>query len=220
MKWLELPGMCLRARFLFIVFATVNIAACSQVASLISPLLKPSVSTELTALRAGDYRIDKSHATVLFKVGHLGLSTYVGRFNSFDATMRFDPENVSNSELDAVVTMESVDCNDSSMENTLRSSDWFNTKRFPTARFISQSARKQGDDSIVFEGTLRWREHSRPITLTGTFNGGALNRLNGKYTLGFSGSTVFKRSDFEVDQYLSLVDDEIHIEVYAEFQRQ
>ena len=57
-------------------------------------LLVPTVNTEVVSLKAGQYKLDKAHATLLFKVQHLGLSTYVGRFNNFDASLDFDPENI------------------------------------------------------------------------------------------------------------------------------
>jgi polyisoprenoid-binding protein YceI len=41
-----------------------------------------------------NYTVGKSHTQVLFKVDHLGLSTYVSRFNNFDATLSFDPNNI------------------------------------------------------------------------------------------------------------------------------
>ena len=53
---------------------------------------------------------------MLFKIRHLGLSTYVGRFNDFDATLEFDPNNMSAAKLSAVVDMSSVDINDQEIE--------------------------------------------------------------------------------------------------------
>ncbi len=41
-------------------------------------------------LMAADYDVDAAHTTVQFKVGHLGFSELVGRFNTFSGTFSMD----------------------------------------------------------------------------------------------------------------------------------
>ena len=52
----------------------------------------PVVPVE-TPSPAGTYRLDKSHASLVFKVDHIGFSNYTGQFRAFDATLTFDPAN-------------------------------------------------------------------------------------------------------------------------------
>ena len=59
-------------------------------------LITPDFNTEVAELRGGAYTLDKTHASLLWKINHLGFSSYIGRFNDFDATLDFDPENVEN----------------------------------------------------------------------------------------------------------------------------
>ena len=54
-------------------------------------LLPRAASLPPSELPHGDYRLDPEHATVLFKVDHLGFSRLIGRFDRFDATLDFDP---------------------------------------------------------------------------------------------------------------------------------
>ena len=72
---------------------------------------------ELSKLKAGAYSLDKTHARLLFKVTHLGLSTYVGRFNEFDASLEFDPENINAAKLSAVIEVGSLDINDAGLKD-------------------------------------------------------------------------------------------------------
>ncbi len=44
-------------------------------------------------LMAADYDVDAAHTTVQFKVGHLGFSELVGRFNTFSGTFSMDDAN-------------------------------------------------------------------------------------------------------------------------------
>ena len=42
--------------------------------------------------RADTYRIDPAHASIHWKVEHLGFSTMVGRFNRFSGVFTYDPD--------------------------------------------------------------------------------------------------------------------------------
>jgi polyisoprenoid-binding protein YceI len=52
-----------------------------------------------------------------------------------------------------------------------------------------------------------------------TFNGGADNLLTGKYTLGFTATGSFKRSDYGMDSFAGIIGDEVNLEIFAEFLR-
>ncbi len=55
----------------------------------------PSAMPPTTPAPAGQYRLDKSHASLLLRVNHLGFSTYTTRFSRFDAELTFDPEQLA-----------------------------------------------------------------------------------------------------------------------------
>jgi len=180
-------------------------------------LITPKVQPELSKLKAGAYSLDKTHARLLFKVTHLGLSTYVGRFNEFDASLEFDPENINAAKLSAVIEVGSLDINDAGLKDDLMGRSWFNQSAYPQAVFESTSVRSVDGNDFVFSGDLTWRGVTKLILVNATFNGGANNILSGKYTLGFSAKASFSRSDFGMDKFVPLVGDEVIIETYAEF---
>ncbi|MEL6872384.1 MAG: YceI family protein, partial [Pseudomonadota bacterium] len=41
---------------------------------------------------AGTYKLDRAHASLVWKVNHLGLSFYTARFDTFDATLDINPD--------------------------------------------------------------------------------------------------------------------------------
>ena len=201
------------------VFRVLLTLCLSVVLSGCASLLAPSVEHQLTALRPGQYRLDPAHATLLFKIQHMGLSTFVGRFNEIAATLDFDPEQMDQTRLDALVTMASIDVNNTGLADSLRGSSWLQTDRFAQARYTTLAVQPLSDSRFSFTGNLEWRGISRPVVLEVEFHGGANNLLTGHYTLGFSAHGSFNRSDFGVDSYIPIVGDEVKIEVYAEFQR-
>lgn len=195
-----------------ILLATLLQVGCS--------LLSPSVNNTLVELRAGQYRMDPQHTTVLFKIQHLGLSTYVGRFNHSSASLDFDPRQMANARLEALVDMASIDVNNSGLADSLRGDTWLDTDRYPEAHFTTLSVQPLSDNTFDFTGNLDWHGVVKPVTLTATFHGGATNLLTGYYTLGFSAAGQIKRSDFGVDSYIPLVGDEVKLEIFAEFLRE
>lgn len=182
-------------------------------------LITPNVKTQLTELRSGQYNLDKQHASLIFKIGHMKLSTFVGRFNDVDATLDFDPANIAATQLDAQVAVASVDVNNPDLEESLRGSSWFDAQQFPLAVFTTVSVQPKTGNTFQFTGNLTLHGVTAPVILDVTFHGGADNMLTGKYTIGFSASGTIKRSAFGIDSYIPMIGDDVALEVYAEFQK-
>jgi len=198
--------------------AIVGIGLCLCLSACAS-LIRPNFSQELTELRSGAYTLDPQHAYVNFRVGHLDLSSIVGRFNIMTASLDFDPQNIIDLTLQGIIEAASIDVNNTELEDTLRESDWFNTASYPQINFVSTSVERTGDNTVDIVGDLTLRGVTKQIVLQTRFNGGADVFLTGKYTLGFSASTTIKRSDFGMDSFAALVANDIEIEMHGEFQR-
>lgn len=195
------------------IFIGLHLVSCG---TLINPNVKPGI----VQLEKGSYKLDQTHVTVLFKINHMGLSTFVGRFNKVDATLEFDPKNIAAAKLSAVIDVASLDANNPDLEETLRGSSWLDTEKYPQAFFKTTSVSEIDQNSAVFAGELTLHGVTAPINLTVTFNGGANNMLTGFYTLGFSANSTFNRSTFGVDYLIPAIGDQVSIEVFAEFQQQ
>lgn len=195
-----------------IVVLTVLVSGCGY-------LLQPNVKQGMINLEAGSYQLDPLHTTVLFKVDHLGLSKFVGRFNRVEASLDYDPHNPAAAKLSAVIDIPSIDVNNADFSETLRSASWFNAERYPQAGFVTTSVELVDGNRARFLGDLTLLGVTAPIVLDIHFNGGADNMLSGRYTLGFSATSSFKRSVFGMDQYIPAIGDDIELEIHAEFQR-
>src|SRR5262245_16204758 len=67
---------------------------------------KPPLAPDLPA---GAYEIDLSHASLLFRVNHLGFSNYTARFKRLGAQLQFDPRNLASSTLNVSVDASSIE---------------------------------------------------------------------------------------------------------------
>ena len=184
-----------------------------------SRILTPDQTSEVTEVRAGQYVLDPNHASLIWKLNHLGFSTFIGTFNEFEASLDFDPEDIENASLEVVINTSSLDVDIPEFEEELRGDNWFDVAVFPqavyrTTRFVESI----DEDTFLFEGDLTLLGTTAPVSLEVNFHGGGRNFLTRSYTVGFSGSAKFNRSDFGLDRFTSFgVGDEIDLEIHVEF---
>ena len=57
-----------------------------------APLAVAVESVSTAPVPAGSYQVDKAHTSLIFRVDHLGFSTYTGRFTRLDAQLQVRPE--------------------------------------------------------------------------------------------------------------------------------
>ena len=184
-----------------------------------SRILTPDQTTEVTEVRAGQYVLDPNHASLIWKLNHLGFSTFLGSFNDFEATLDFDPEDIENASLEVVIDTSSLDVDIPEFEEELRGDNWFDVEVHPQAVYRTTGFLEAIDeDTFIFAGDLTLLGNTAPVNLEVNFHGGGRNFLTRSYTVGFSGSARFNRSDFGLDRFTSFgVGDEIDLEIHVEF---
>ena len=186
--------------------------------------------TPIDQMPAGVYKIDPHHASVLWKVNHLGLSDYLGAFHKMDATLTLDPKDITNSKLVASVDLTSVKVdiattsdkkdkkNSMAFEKELEGPKWLNSSKFPKATFVSTQIVKTGDDTGTIEGNLTFMGMTKPLTLKAKLNGSvAAHMILKKPVLGITATGTIKRSEWGVKEYLGAVGDDVELTINAEF---
>jgi len=188
-------------------------------ASVLAPALAPKVNTDPTALKAGNYALDAKHASLIFKVGHLGFSQYVGRFERFDVSLEFDQDNPQAARIEASIDMTSLDVANDDFAETLMGPNWFDAGQYPEANFRSTDIDVTAENTGVMTGDLTLHGVTQPITMQVVFNGGGNDRLRGAYVIGLSARASIDRRAFGVDRFNGLVSDMVDIEIEVEFKK-
>lgn len=156
----------------------------------------------ITAPTAGVYHLDKSHASLLLRVNHMGFSTYTTRFSRFDATLTFDPNHIPASRLDATIESASLEMDDAPQMclDIVKGPKMLDTAKYPKIVFHSEKIRMTGDKTFDIEGTLNLHGVTHPVVLTATYNGGygGMPDMDPHARVGFSAHGAFKRSDFGI----------------------
>ncbi len=116
---------------------------------------------------AGAYTVDKLHTSLIFRVSHLGFSTYTGRFTRLEANLQFDPANLAASRVDVTIDPRSIEADNapSGFLQTLAGKDWLDADRFPEMTFRSKSVEVTGANTFRLHGELTLHGVTRPIVL-------------------------------------------------------
>lgn len=172
----------------------------------------------------GQYQLDLSHASIVWKVSHLGLSNYVARFADFDASINFDPNDISKSSVTATINPLSVqtaypNADQKDFDKVLATDkSWFNGNKFTSITFTSRNIDMKSDKTGEMEGDLTFLGVTKPVTLNVTFNG-AMQRqpFSGKPTMGFSATTTITRSEWGMSKYTPSIGDQVEVMIEGEF---
>jgi polyisoprenoid-binding protein YceI len=154
-------------------------------------------SSILISAQATDYVIDTqgAHASINFKVSHLGFSWVTGRFNKFDGKFTIDDANFANSTVEVNIDPSSVDTNHAERNKHLRSGKFLDTKHFATAKFVSTSVQQGSNDTFKLMGNLTLHGVTKAITIDAVKIGEGSDPWGG-YRAGFSGTTTIAMKDF------------------------
>jgi polyisoprenoid-binding protein YceI len=182
--------------------ALVGAMMCLQGGSARAAEIAPPPTAVTAAPPAGQYHLDKSHASLILRVNHLGFSTYTTRFSRFDAQLTFDPSKIPASKVVSTIDASSLEMDGAPQMclDIVKGPKMLDTAKFPQIVFESERVRMTGAKSMEIFGTLSLHGVTRPIVLRGTFNGGypGIPKMDPQARLGFSAHGSFKRSEFGI----------------------
>jgi polyisoprenoid-binding protein YceI len=178
---------------------------------------------------AGTYTLDRSHASLLFRVNHLGFSRYTARFTRFDAELRLDPADPAAASVVATIDASSIETDNPDptydFDAQLRGEAWLDAARFPQMTFRSTRVELTGPDTARITGDLALHGVTLPVSLDATFNGGYAGHPLDPFgaRIGFSAQGSLERSRFGIAEGVPApgssigVGDAVEILIEAEF---
>ncbi|MFV3304785.1 YceI family protein [Pseudomonas sp. NY15181] len=169
---------------------------------------------------AADYKIDKEgqHAFIEFRIKHLGYSWLYGRFDDFDGAFTFDEKNPSADKVKVTINTNSVNTNHAERDKHLRSPDFLNVGKNPTATFESTGVKAEGKTAEI-TGNLTLNGVTKPVTLKAELVGQGDDPWGG-YRAGFIGTTTLKLKDFNIQRDLGPASQEVELTLSVEGVRQ
>lgn len=148
-------------------------------------LVHPVQATEFTGIQIDGSSLD-------FVYTQMGVPVE-GRFKKFAAELNFDPGNLSTAKATFDLDVTSIDAGSTEANDEVAGKDWFDTKTFPDAAFVSTGFKALGGNRYQVSGNIsikgRTQSISVPFTLT---PGDTLSVIDGGFML--------KRADFAIGE--------------------
>jgi polyisoprenoid-binding protein YceI len=179
-----------------------KLAAASAVAlALTAPLYAKSKSAPKYDLPSGAYTLDKSHATFVMAVDHLGFSNYRMGFGVWDVKLDLDVADPAKSSVTAEIDARSLQLQGApkGFLEELLSKSWIDAATHPKIAFKSTAVKLTGKTAARVTGDLTLNGVTKPVTMAMRFNGGYRGHpMDPNARVGFSGEGALKRSDFGI----------------------
>jgi polyisoprenoid-binding protein YceI len=199
----------------FIILATaLLLTACATAPTAPAPTGVSAASPLLAALpRGGDasfdpadapagaYTLDARHASVIWRIRHMGLGIYTARFDTVSGALNFDPAHPENSSVNVTIAANSVSTGllnregerafDREIANAV-----LGAETNPDITFVSRSIQLTGATTGLITGDLTLGGQTHPVTLEASFEGGRFVQFAGKHVLAFTGRTIIDRSQW------------------------
>lgn len=166
---------------------------------------------------AADYAIDTkgAHASINFRIQHLGFSWLTGRFDTFSGTFSYDPENVPTSKVSVEIDTASVNSNHAERDKHLRHSDFLDVEKFPKATFVSKSVTPAGAGKAQIVGDLTLHGVTKEVTIDAAYVGGGADPWGGE-RVGFTGTTKLTLADFGITKNLGPASADVFLQLEVE----
>jgi polyisoprenoid-binding protein YceI len=165
------------------------------------------------------YSIDPNHTHATFAFQHLGFSTFHGKIPAHAGTVVIDRAAKSGSvqvEFEPAALVTGVP----KFDEHLRSADFFDVAKHPTATFKSRRIAFEGDVPKQVEGDLTIKGISRPVTLhVASFHCGD-HPMAKVPACGANPTATIRRSEYGLSYALPAVPDEITLEIEVEAMQQ
>lgn len=163
-------------------------------------LTTAAIAIALAAPAAAEpYVMDKSHASVGFRVDHLGFSAVSGQFREFDAQIDFDPKAVEDTRVRFVIDAASIDTNWRQRDEALRGADFFDVARYPQIVFESTAVTPTGANRARVEGRVTLRGVTREVAFDAVLNKIGPSPFDPDLTVaGFTVTGEIDRTEFDM----------------------
>jgi polyisoprenoid-binding protein YceI len=163
---------------------------------------------------ATTYTLEPSYTQGVVRWDHLGFSYPAAQFAQGTGTLEFDAMNPEMSSIKVTIPLASLSTGVADLDQRLKSGEFFEVTRYPTAAFMSTRVEKgMVMNHLKVTGNLTIRTVTRPVILDVTLLKIGKNPRTQLATIGFEAKGVLKRTDFGLGAFVPQVGDEIQLQI-------
>ncbi|OGT55388.1 MAG: hypothetical protein A3F14_01765 [Gammaproteobacteria bacterium RIFCSPHIGHO2_12_FULL_43_28] len=161
------------------------------------------------------YRFISAQSHITWSVNVLHLLNLSGEFPT-SGTFVYDDRTPRKSNVEVMIHTKRVKTLFQQVTNVLKSKNFFDVARYPSAHFISHKIEITNDHAGTIKGMLTIKNITKPITLSITLKQSAIDKKTKAHLVSFYAETVLKRADFGITGYPSAVSNDIHLAIQVE----
>lgn len=194
----------------------VIIALLTGGAYLAAPAATSEARPAPPTLDAVQYEVDPAHSGVLFRIKHMGVSNFYGRFNKVEGSYSLNTEQPGRSTVSIQIDAASTDTNSKRRDDHIKSQDFLNATQYPVILFDSSkiTAHEEQENTFTVTGDLEFHGVTKSVTFDATLVGEADTSMGQRS--GFEGELNIKRSDFGMTGMMGAVGDEVKLIFFIE----
>ena len=141
------------------------------------------------------YKIDATHSSIGYSLRHM-LSKFTSSFTKLSGDLTIDRDNLEKSSVTATIDVAALTTDNEGRDKHVKSPDFFDTAKFPTATFKSKSFKKTGETSFDITGDLTIKDITKEVVLKANLLGFAPGMRPGTFLTGWEATTTIKKSEF------------------------
>jgi polyisoprenoid-binding protein YceI len=167
------------------------------------------------------WAIDPAHSEVDFSVRHMSVSNVHGRFGGIQGNITLNETDATKSTVSVTIDVNTLDTGVTARDNDVKSPNFFDVAKFPTATFASTSVTKNGVHLKV-NGNLTLHGVTRPVELDVDGPSAPVPGMDHKPHSGYSATITINRKDFGVgpNYGAAVISDEIKLSIDLEVVKQ
>ncbi len=169
-------------------------------------VLLAAAAVAAPAIAQETYMIDSEHTVPTFEIGHMGIATQRGNFSKTTGKVVLDRAAKSGS-IEATIDTSTVSSGSTRRDAMLRSEDYFDTTKYPTATFKAIKLAFDGENLVGADGELTLHGVTKPVSLKVANLKCLPPQGNRKPVCAGDVSTVVKLTDFGMRKPNSLTDE-------------
>ncbi len=155
-------------------------------------LLTLALATAFSAQAVEYTQVQTDKSAIHFTYKQMGVAVD-GQFRKFASQITFDPAKPSAAKATFEVELASVDTGAPEGDQEVAGKPWFNTRAFPTARFVSGTVKPLGGNKVEVAGQLTIKGKTQDVVVPATFTSQGNSGV-------FDGSFTIRRADFSIGE--------------------
>lgn len=140
------------------------------------------------------FKANPKESSAHFNLKNMVIPDVKGHFSSVSGTFSYDPEKIENGLIEACIDVKTVDTGSELTNEKLKSAEFFDVKKYPLIKFLSNKIEIYDEEMLKVTGNLTVKDVTKEVIL----NVEKPDELGSK-KLNVVASTLINREEFNLD---------------------